>query len=388
MIYLNHLGIVCALGSGNDQVAHAMFEAESGIQPTEAYSPGRTLPLGCVSSAIPPSIEHFPVPLQSRNNALALAALSHIKNDIEVVKERFGSDRIGVVIGTSTSGIYQSELAIAQHVSTGAWPSNFHFSQQELASPANFIAQAMGLQGPTYVHSSACASSAKAMASAARLLRMGVCDAVISGGVDSLCQMTVAGFGALDSVSGARCNPLSVNRDGINIGEGAAFFVMTREPADISLRGYGETSDAYHLSAPDPQGGGAMLAIQNAMQRADVRADEIDYVNLHGTATLQNDAMEAAVVHRLLGEHAFVSSTKSLTGHTLGAAGAIEAALCWLAMHDDRNRLPPHLWDGVADPALPTLRLATTSTTRKLRRVLSHSFAFGGANAVLLFGRE
>ena len=170
----------------------------------------------------------------------------------------------------------------------------------------------------------------------------------------------MAGFAALESLSATRCNPLSRNRDGINIGEGAALFLVSREPATVALRGWGESSDGYHMSAPDPAGVGARLAIEQALSRAGIAAAEIEYVNLHGTATVQNDAMEARVIHALFGDRVAVSSTKPFTGHALGAAGAIEAGLCWLAMQDDNptGKLPAHLWDGVADPALPVLQLA------------------------------
>jgi 3-oxoacyl-[acyl-carrier-protein] synthase-1 len=259
-----------------------------------------------------------------------------------------------------------------------------------MGSPAAMLAMALGVSGPAYVHSSACSSSAKAMASAARLINMGLCDAVLTGGVDSLCAFTVAGFSALESVSDAQCNPLSVNRRGINIGEGAALFLMSREPATVSLSGWGESSDGHHMSAPDPTGGGARLAITQALERAGINAADIDYINLHGTATPQNDAMESRVIHELFGDAVPVSSTKPFTGHTLGAAAAIEAALCWLAMQDEEGRLPPHLWDGAADPALPILRIAApgASLGRPLRWALSNSFAFGGSNATLVLGRH
>jgi 3-oxoacyl-[acyl-carrier-protein] synthase I len=392
MIYLNHLGIICALGAGHEEIARCVFdEARSGVVPTALYSPGRMLPLGCVQASLPP-VGGLPLVERSRNNQLALAALAQIRAEVDAMIARFGADRIGVVIGTSTSGIAESEAALKEYATSGRLPEHFHYGQQELGSPASMLAALLGIGGPAYVHSTACASSGKAMASAARLIRMGVCDAVITGGVDSLCAFTVAGFAALESVSEARCNPLSANRNGINIGEGAALFVMSREPSAVALRGWGESSDAYHVSAPDPAGKGATIAIERALARAGVAPAHIDYVNLHGTATVQNDAMESRVVHALFGDAVPVSSTKPFTGHALGAAGAIEAGLCWLAMQDDnpRGRLPPHLWDGVRDPDLPPLRTANIgeSLGRPLRWALSNSFAFGGANVALLLGRD
>jgi 3-oxoacyl-[acyl-carrier-protein] synthase-1 len=276
-------------------------------------------------------------------------------------------------------------------VRTGSLPDDFHYGQQEMGSPAALLARELAIGGPAYVHSSACSSSAKALASAARLIRMGLCDAVVTGGVDTLCAFTVAGFSALESVSAAVCNPLSAARNGINLGEGAALFLMSREPAAVALCGWGESSDGHHMSAPDPAGGGARLAMHEALRRAGIAPADVDYINLHGTATIQNDAMESRAVADMFGPDVAVSSTKPFTGHTLGAAGAVEAAFCWLAMQHDNpaGKLPPHLWDGDQDPALPALNVVRPGARlgRPLRWALSNSFAFGGSNATLVFGR-
>lgn len=392
-IYLNACGIICALGDSHAQVTSRLFAGESGVTVTSRWSPERALPLGQVQAA-PPSVAHLPPHQRSRNNALALAALAQIRPAVEAAIARYGADRVGVVIGTSTSGIGETEHAVGRHATTGSLPPDFHYAMQEMGSPAEMLAHELGLRGPAYVHSSACSSSAKAMASAARLIRMGVCDAVITGGADSLCRFTVAGFAALESVSPEQCNPMSANRRGINIGEGAALFLMTADVGDaatVALLGWGESSDGHHMSAPDPAGEGARLAMTQALQRAGLQPSQIDYINMHGTATPQNDAMESKVIASLFGCAVPVSSTKPFTGHTLGAAAAIEAALCWLAMQDDnpQGRLPPHLWDGATDSALPALNLAPVGAAlgRPLRHVLSSSFAFGGSNAVLLLGR-
>ncbi|MDY7578923.1 beta-ketoacyl-ACP synthase [Herbaspirillum sp. RTI4] len=394
MIYLNALGMVCPLGQTHTEIHRRLFAADSGVVATSHYSPGKTLSLGRIAQddAALPSVAHLPLGQQSRNNRLALAALAQIRHEVDAAIARFGADRIGVIVGTSTSGIAEGEAAFSHHLQQGVFPPEFDYAQQELGSVAQALAQTLGVSGPAYVHSSACASSAKAMASAARLIRMGLCDAVISGGVDSLCRFTVGGFDALQSLSESRCNPLSAHRNGINIGEGAALFLMSSQPATVALRGWGESSDAYHISSPDPEGGGARLAIAQALSRADISAGDIEYINLHGTATPQNDAMESKVIHGLFGEHLPVSSTKPLTGHALGAASAVEAGLCWLTMQDDNaeGRLPPHLWDGVADSALPALQVVAPGFRlgHPPRWVLSNSFAFGGSNAVLIFGRS
>jgi 3-oxoacyl-[acyl-carrier-protein] synthase-1 len=394
VIYLNQLGMICSLGNSLDEIERRMLErAQSGVRLVDDYLPGRSVPLGSVDATAPlPSVDELPLRDRSRNNQLALAALSQVRPAVDSAIERFGTDRFGIVIGTSTSGIAEGENALREYAASGKLPGQFHYGQQEMGSPAAVLAAMLGTTGPAYVHSSACASSAKALASAARLILMGVCDAILAGGVDSLCPFTVAGFAALESVSATRCNPLSRNRNGINIGEGAALFLLSREPSAISLRGWGESSDGYHMSAPDPAGVGARLAMERALSRAGVAAERVDYINLHGTATVQNDAMEARVINELFGDHVPVSSTKPFTGHTLGAAGAIEAGLCWLAMQDGNTsgKLPPHLWDGAADSELPTLNVAEpgTSLGRPLDCVVSNSFAFGGANATLVLARE
>jgi 3-oxoacyl-[acyl-carrier-protein] synthase-1 len=386
--------MICALGNALDQIGRRVLDAaESGVAPVENYLPGRSLALGQVEAGTPlPSLDEFPLRHRSRNNQLALAALSQIRSAVDGAIERYGASRFAVVIGTSTSGIAEGETALREFVKSGSLPEWFHYGQQELGSPASLLARALGVTGPAYVHASACASSAKALASAARLILLGVCDAAIAGGVDSLCAFTVAGFAALESVSESRCNPLSRNRNGINIGEGAALFLLSRQPATVSLRGWGESSDGHHVSAPDPAGFGARLAMDRALLRARVAATEVDYVNLHGTATVQNDAMEARAIHALFSDRVPVSSTKPFTGHALGAAGAIEAGLCWLAMQDSNatGKLPPHLWDGLADPALPELNIVDCGARvgRPVRCAMSNSFAFGGANATLVLCRE
>lgn len=216
---------------------------------------------------------------------------------------------------------------------------------------------------------------------------------VIAGGVDSLAAMTLNGFDALESMSDGLCNPFGRDRDGINIGEGAAIFVMSKTPAAISLAGCGETSDAHHISAPHPDGAGAIAAMAKALQDADVAASDIDYINLHGTATEQNDRMEAKAVFSVFGSEAPCSSTKRLTGHTLGAAGAIEAGLCWLAL-TEQTALPPHRWDGNGDTELQPIQLTNGSlqqcenVQQPPRLALSNSFAFGGNNISLIFERQ
>ena len=389
--FLNALGVVSAVGVGANETARRIFSGEPGTVESSAFSPGRVIPVGAVLDALP-SLHSFAIQFHSRNNALALAAATQLQPHVNAAIAQYGAHRVAVIVGTSTSGIGESEAAMRHHRATGELPDTFHFAQQELGTLALFLSTVFGTTGPSYVHSSACSSGAKAMASAARLLRNGLADAVVTGGVDSLSVFTIAGFSALNLVSVRRSNPMSNNRDGINIGEAGALFLMTREPATVRLAGWGESSDGHHFSAPDPAGRGAMLAIKAALSRAGVGAGNVEYVNLHATGTRANDSMEGAVVHDLFGDRAPVSGTKPLTGHTLGAAGALEAAVCWLTMQDENSRgfLPPHLWDGESDPTIPPLHLvrAGESLGRPPRVTASPSFAFGGSNAALVFGRE
>src|SRR5690606_28805698 len=298
---------------------------------------------------------------------------------------------IAVVLGTSTSGIQEATGGIARYLADGRFPSEYRYRQQELAAPAAFLADWLQLAGPAYAISTACTSSARALLSARRLLDLGICDAVLCGGVDSLCSLTLQGFGALEAVSAERCNPFSANRNGINIGEAAALFLMSREAGPIALLGCGASSDAHHISAPQPEGLGAQEAMRKALAEAGLTAEQIDYLNMHGTATVHNDAMESLAVHALFPAGVPCSSTKPLTGHTLGAAGALEAAFCWLCL-SEANRdglLPPHLWDGEADEQLPQLNLVDAGQRlagSRPRRLMSNSFAFGGNNFSLILG--
>jgi 3-oxoacyl-[acyl-carrier-protein] synthase-1 len=388
--YLNQLGLVCALGDDLAQIRRGAFtDHPGGLSECTAFS-DTPLQLGQVHTELA-DLHVLPIQQRSRNNALLLTALAQIRSAVDTTIAHFGAHRIAVVLGTSTSGIAESELAIAQQKKHGRLPPEFDLAQQEIGSPAIALSGLLKLTGPAYVISTACSSSAKSLASAARLLQLGVCDAVLCGGVDTLCKFTVSGFSALDSISATRCNPFSVNRCGINIGEGAALFLMTRELSKVRLAGWGECSDAHHISAPQPSGAGALRAMQLALARAQISPEQIDYVNLHGTATPQNDAMEALAANTLFGAHTPMSSTKPLTGHTLGAAGAIEAALCYLSLtQNPRGKILPHWWDGSLDPNLAPLHLAAPGLQldRPLNYVLSNSFAFGGSNCSLVLARH
>lgn len=396
--YLNALGVICALGSGKRAVAERLFAGDvSGLREQHGWRSEGPLLVGAVDAPLP-GIPDGLADHATRNNRLLLAAALEIEADIRQAIARYGRGRIGVVLGTSTSGIHEATGGIARYLQDGHFPDDYRYRQQELAAPAAFLAEWLQLDGPTYAISTACTSSGRALLSARRLLDLNICDAVLCGGVDSLCGLTLQGFGSLEAVSAQRCNPFSANRNGINIGEAAALFLMTKEPLIrepgqtplIALLGAGASSDAHHISAPEPEGRGASQAMLKALADARQEAGQIGYLNLHGTATLHNDAMESLAVHAVFPGGVPCSSTKPLTGHTLGAAGALEAALCWLCLSTDNRdgRLPPHRWDGAADPQLAPLAFVDDDTRlgERQRYLMSNSFAFGGNNISLILG--
>ncbi len=407
-VYIHSVGVISALGSDCSAMEAKLFSGaavpEQCLVMSDAYSTrsvaeriGEQLPLGLVQDVLP-TIEFAEE--NTRNNQLLRAAILPLEKDIDELKKKFRRNRIGIVLGTSTSGISDGEAAIEWSLEHEGMPPGYSYALQEPFAPARYLARSLGLGGPAWTVSSACTSGGKALASAARMLRLGVCDAVIAGGVDSLCRMTVAGFASLGVASVERCRPFSQQRSGINIGEAAAVFIMSREESEVILAGVGETSDAYHISAPDPEGSGAEAAMRLALKDAAVEAGEVDYLNFHGTATKQNDKMEADAAFRIFsqgseraskqqGLELACGSTKSLTGHTLGAAGALEAAICWQTLRRDDGSLPAHCWRGDVDPDLPHMPgLAVRKADKPVRIAMSNSFAFGGNNLSLVLARN
>lgn len=374
--------LVCPLGDNLDAIAHALFRGQRGLSVSDRFTPGRELSLGMVTTALPdPSA--WPAQHRSRNNQLLAAALQQLQPEIDAFRQRQPGARIGLVLGTSTSGIGETEWALAAR-QNDKWPEDFHYQRQEIGAPSDFLAELLEIDGHAHTLSTACTSSAMALASAHRMLAAGICDAVIAGGADSLCGLTVNGFSSLEALSDAPCQPFSSNRRGINLGEAAALFLVTNEPGGTQLIGYGETSDAHHFSAPHPAGEGAIAAMRAALRMANCDPADVAYLNLHGTATKQNDSMEALAVHQVFGADLPCSSTKALTGHTLGACGALEAAFCWLAL--EIGRLPPHVNGGETDPELARLNYADARSLNGTR-AMSNSFAFGGNNIALLLER-
>jgi 3-oxoacyl-[acyl-carrier-protein] synthase-1 len=391
-LFVNDCGVVTPLGRGKAATARALAAGtRNGFVVRHDLLPGRPIHVGAVTGDLPAPPSAL-AELDCRNNRLMLAALTEIAESVEAAAIRYGRDRVAVVLGSSTSGIAEGEAALGEFRRTGTWPSRYHYRQQEPGNLGEFAARALGLTGPAYTVATACSSSAKVFASARRLIRAGVADAAVVGGADTLCRMTLNGFGALQALSAGLCNPFSVNRDGITIGEGASAFLISRESGPVQVLGVGETSDAHHPTAPDPEGCGARLAMLQALDDAGLTPTDIDYINLHGTATPLNDAMESKAIAGLFDPAMPCSSTKGMTGHMLGGTGGCEAAFLWLTLNRATNPgvLPPHLWDGRSDPALPPLNLVLPGTPvpdRDRLAMLSNSFGFGGSNVALILGR-
>lgn len=390
-LYLNDLGLLCAAGNGKTEVIANLLDGDrSGLVETEAYSFGRSVIVGQVNCPLPEMESRYKI-YDCRNNRLLLAAISQIGKTIDRMISRFGSERIGIVLGTSTAGVRNTELALSYQAVHGALPDQFHYKQQQMGAGADFLAVYLGLNGPAYTVSTACSSSGKAFASARRMINLDLCDAVIVGGADSLCSLTVNGFAALESLSAGYCKPFGLHRDGINIGEAVSLFVLSKEPGPVELQGIGATSDAYHFSAPDPEGETVGKAMRKALAEAGKTPEQIDYLNLHGTATVLNDRMESKAVNAIFGNRLAASSSKGVTGHTLGAAAAMELGFCWLLLtrDDEQGLLIPNINDDEADSGLAPLNLVEKGGKlgRRINACQSNSFAFGGNNLSIVIAR-
>jgi len=396
-LYLNDVGLLCAAGNSKTEVLTRLLTGDrSGLVPCDEFGPQQWI--GQVVAELP-EINSFP-PFEKgemggiyncRNNRLLLAALSQIQPTVTNMIAKFGADRIGIVLGTSTSGVRNTELALAHLAEHDALPEQYHYKQQQMGAGADFLADVLGVQGPAYTISTACSSSGKAFASARRLIRLGLCDAVIVGGADSLCGLTTNGFAALESISTGLCKPFGKHRNGINVGEAVSLFVLSTEPGPVILEGIGVTSDAHHFSAPDPEATQVIRAMQIALADAGKTPAQIDYLNLHGTATMLNDGMESKAVNALFGTSVAASSSKGMTGHTLGAAAALELAFCWLLLtsDDEHGTLIPNINDDEPDETLPPLNLVENGNRlgRKINTCQSNSFAFGGSNLSIVVTR-
>lgn len=384
-----------ALGRGRQAQAEALQSRRGGLRRND-FGDGDRLDCwigrvdGLEQEALPAALSQW----ECRNNRLAWMALQQdgLMQAIDAAIQRHGADRVAVVVGTSTSSIGASEEAYTRLAGEG---EDRHFppdlDRPGVHTPHSlgaFVQQATGLQGPCVTIATACSSSAKVFAQAARLIQSGLADAALVGGVDTLCGSVLFGFNALQLVSTNPCRPFDASRVGLSLGEAGGFAVLERndanDPAPLQLRGYGESSDAHHMSAPHPDGLGARLAMRDALARAGIGADQVGYLNLHGTATPANDSIEAKAVASMFPPQLHASSTKGWTGHTLGAAGIVESVIALLAL--ENGLLPGILNSDTPDPACgPQIRFDNAQSD--IRFAMNNSFGFGGNNASLVFGR-
>lgn len=384
-----------AVGRGRSALLDALRSRRSGLSRFEARSgfagngdaPALDTWIGEVENVDSIELPQWAARFNCRNNRLAWLGLQQ-DDFLERAREavnRYGATRVAVIIGTSTSGIGQAEVAYCQRDEAGRLPASFAYATTlNNYSAPSMIAEAIGAEGPTFAISTACSSSAKVFAAAARLMRAGWIDAAIVGGVDSLCLTTLCGFSALELLSSQPCRPFDPERSGISIGEGAGFALLERDgPASLHVLGAGESSDAHHMSTPHPEGLGAHLAMRGALDAAGLTPDAVGYINLHGTATRANDPAEGRAVADLFGSTRS-SSTKGWFGHLLGAAGIVESVVSLLAL--EHGVLPGTLNTRAVDPECPN-NVLLDNEVRGVDVALTNSFGFGGSNCSVVFGR-
>ena len=392
MIYIAALGAINTLGNNKQQIANNLLKnycAKHCLTKEEGWLfNGQKTWLGKVTDDLPSIPEHL-VQYSTRNNQLLYAAYLQIKQPIQQAIEKYGAKRIAVIMGTSTSGIHEGDNNIKHYLKTQHCQPNFHYHQQELGDPSRFLTELLNLKGPSYSISTACTSSAKAVMSGQRLIELGLVDAAIVGGADSLSRMPLNGFNALEALSDNPCMPFAQDRNGINIGEASGIILLTKEESsDIVLLGTGESSDAYHISSPHPEGFGAQAAMEMALHNAKLTPDQIGYLNLHGTATILNDQAESKAVYRLFNQNLpYCSSTKHLTGHTLGSAAITELAIGYLLLNQNIYLPQQDFSTSPYDKNLDKLNIVTEKMMLQTPIIMSNSFAFGGNNASLIIGK-
>ncbi len=402
-LYLSKPGVMSCAGNNIDELWKSVTTGnQSGIKKVTACDGLEYIAARVDEANLKPSGARHEMRIMRIENA----ALEQIKDDVEAVIQHYGADRVAVCVGSCDNGTELSMISHTKYFKEGAFPKEYTLEIQGADYAATFVAEKFGIKGPVNTFSTACSSSAGAIIKAAEIVMAGIADAVVAGGIDIASDTTLIGFSALEAVSSEITNPFSKNRHGITLGDGASFFVVSREPLSsevastgsttVKLLGWGESSDAYHMTSPDPSGAGAQKAICRAIKSAGISASDVGYINLHGTGTKLNDSMEAKAVAAVMeGYNVPVSTTKTVTGHTLGAAAALEAAVCWKALVENNGKndniiLPVQVWDGERDEDFPQLNIIDNKTNTNvkgpLKVCLSNSFAFGGANACLVLG--
>ena len=387
-VFMSAPALVCCAGRNGSELYDSCLSGRRDGFVTREAAAGR-FPVGMVSGELPPvKTPQFGNPAfagGTRIIRLICAALEQLAPAVEKAILQYGREKIGVCLGSCDNG---SEASLAAHnklFSDGAFPEDYDLRYQSASFPAEFVSRLFGICGPVFTAATACASGASAIARGAELIRSGVCGAVIAGGADVVSETVFSGFLSLEAVSSDLTNPFSKNRKGINLGEGAAFFLLTEgDGSGVELLGAGESSDAFHMTAPGTDGAGPVRAMKAALAEAGIESRDIGYVNLHGTGTELNDRAEALAMNAVFPQTP-ASSTKPVTGHTLGAAGALEAAICWMVLTEKRG-LPVHCWDGVKDESLPFTPGLHGEAAPAV--CMSNSFAFGGCNVSLIMGRN
>jgi 3-oxoacyl-[acyl-carrier-protein] synthase-1 len=382
---LTHYTLTTCLGAGLAANFKALQAGQSGLTPCDFETVDLPTYIGTVEGL--DEVTGLEPEFDCRNNRLAAKALTEdgFSEAVVAAKVRYGAGRIGLFLGTSTAGILSTEQAYRHLDAQGNLPQDFFYAgTQNTYSVAAYVRHRLGLSGPAFVVSVACASTGKAFGSAARWIEAGLCDAAIVGGVDTLCLTTLYGFHSLMLTAEHPCQPFSASRNGISIGEAGGFALLERREAAVQLVGVGESSDAYHMSSPHPQGAGARLAMETALADAGLEPAAIDYINLHGTATPVGDAAEDQAVYSLFGANTPCSSTKGYTGHTLGAAGIVEAIIAALCL--EHGFVPGSVPTATLDPVLQAQHLLTGKPAN-LKHIMSNSFGFGGSNCTLILAK-
>ncbi|MBB5217777.1 3-oxoacyl-[acyl-carrier-protein] synthase-1 [Treponema rectale] len=398
-VYLSAPALICSAGNDADEFWKRIVSGNrDGIKETETCTGKKFYAARIEESFLPEKASRFNMKIMRIEDA----ALEQLRGSVKKAMERYGTERTGVCVGSCDNG---SEFSVAAHrvfFKDGKFPEDYSLEMQGADYVATYVKEKFGAEGPCLAFSTACSSSAGAAVKAAQLIKSGICDAVICGGVDIASDTVLLGFDSLEAVSSERTNPFSKNRSGITLGDGAAFFVMSRDNIfedgmGIYLAGYGESADAYHMTSPDPSGEGAFISMKAALENAGLEEKDIGYVNLHGTGTKFNDSMEGKAVDKVFnGRKVLCSSTKSITGHTLGAAGSLELAACYMTLKNNSGKknciLPCQVWDGERDEDIPELNFVTAGKEYvfddEIKFCMSNSFAFGGSNVTLIIGRE
>jgi 3-oxoacyl-[acyl-carrier-protein] synthase I len=379
--------LTTACGRGLAAHAQALRERRSGLRRNDFSAAPLETWIGRVDGVEEVELPKALAGWDCRNNRLAWLGLhgDDLHLHLQGLMARYGAERIAIVIGTSTSSIGASEEAYTR-LENDRFPADLDRPiVHTVHSLGSFLAIATGLTGPCVTVATACSSSAKVFAQAARMIQAGLVDAALVGGVDSLCGSILFGFNSLGLISPEPCRPFDVARRGLSLGEAAGFAIIEREGSGPRLLGYGESSDAHHMSSPHPEGLGAKLSMQAALRRAGLEPSSVDYLNLHGTATPKNDEIEAAAVAQVFGESLRASSTKAWTGHTLGAAGIVESLFALSAI--DNGMMPGTMNCDQPDPACGPQLLRENHEAR-VRVVMNNSFGFGGNNCSLVFAAE